>query len=235
MLVPPFYGTGDMLSWKTAELLEKIDHTKLFADYWGLPPEAAHAGFTAELEQLCRRLREEELVTPRGYYSFFTVIVEGERVVVLDASDFHTEIATLHLPATHQAAGVSLASFLRPEGAVIAVVAVTLGPGLERLVRAGEGTKLQAVGEYLADDLVHRTATEIRRALFLSPHQGECYPVGSPPLPARDNGPALAELVCTEDRLGVTVSPTGTISPRGSRLCLYLPYGPGEGGMMNDE
>lgn len=229
MLVPPFYGTGDMLSWNTEDLLCGIDRPGLFTEYWKLLQAPDQAGLDDELERLSRRVREEELIDPRGYYSFFPVIVEGERVIVLDTSDFHTEITSLHLPATESAGPGGLAGSIRPEGATIAIIAVTLGPGLERCAEAaGEHTamRLLGLGDYLVDDLARRAAVEIRRALFLPADQGGHYPVGGPELPGEHNAPAIAHLVCTEDRLGLTATPGGILHPASSRLCLYLPYGP---------
>ncbi|MBD3317432.1 MAG: hypothetical protein GF344_16710 [Chitinivibrionales bacterium] len=229
MVIPPFYGTGDMLSWNTENLLSKIDRTELCSRFQRHRPDAEFQSLSAEIENLSRRIVDEESITPRGYYSFFSVIVEGDRLIVLDASDFHTELASLYLPSNGLNDQGGLTAYVRPEGATVGFIAVTLGPALARakeFAAGGTASLIKEIADYLVEYLVRRTAVEIRRALFLPAKQGGTYAVGSPELPAEANAAAVAHLVCAEDRLGIIVSPEGTLHPPASRLSLYLPYGP---------
>jgi 5-methyltetrahydrofolate--homocysteine methyltransferase len=237
MITPPFYGTGEMLTWKSESLLSTIDRQRLFRGYWrggALGQEeferTSMTEFEPAFELLHREILGKDLVAARGYYGFFPVITEGEVVVVLSPSDMHTELQTYRFPRGTD--GRSIADYLRPEGDTLGVQAVTIGPGLSERARVylseedhySLGFFLNGIGNYLTELLANRLTREMSRALFLPDGMGERFSFGYPGMPTVEEQRSLFELIGVEERLGVTLTDHALMDPEHSTVGLYIAH-----------
>ena len=142
LLMPPFYGTGEMLVWETRPLLDAVRHDRLFKEFWGASlDDAAYAAAVRDVyepafRRLADRLVDENTVDARGYYGFFPVIVDGRALIILDPADYHTERAVLEFPADGTDGANAVRDRIRPEGDFVAIAAGTLGPLLDTAVGA---------------------------------------------------------------------------------------------------
>jgi len=236
-LEPPFYGTSAILRWKPDILLDAIDRERLFKAWWGggkLPEsEYAHA-VTEEFDPALAKLREiigkEPLLDPAGLYGFFPVITDRERVILLDSSDFHTELASFAFPRMPGKNNRSIADYLRPEGDLLAVQIVTVGNGLSDRVRDyfskdnrySLGYFLTGLGSCLAEDLAERVTAEIRRGLGLPQSIGRRYSFGYPGMPPLEEQTKLFEIMSITERLGVTLTERFQMVPEHSTIGIYI-------------
>lgn len=237
LLVPPFFGTGDILTWQTESLFENLDRAKLYRGYWRggkLSPEDYERSVLTEFEPVFIALKEEilenRLIDARGYYGFFSVIIENETVVVIDPSDFHTELASYNFPRVNRKNNRSIADFLRPEGDLLAVQIVTIGGRLgirsreyfQHEDRYSLGYYLNSLGSYLAEYLAERVTAEIRRGLFLPPEQGKRYSFGYPGMPGLEDQLSLFNIICAEERLGIKMTEGFQMDPEHTTLGIYI-------------
>jgi 5-methyltetrahydrofolate--homocysteine methyltransferase len=229
---PPFWGTGEMLSWETPALLGAIDKKSLFNEWRrgaGLTPAAPEAeelaGFETVFERLSAEILGENLLDARGYYGFFPVYTDDENLFVLDPSDFHTECAAYRFPRieTH-----SIADFFNPSGDLLAVQVVTIGRLLgDRCRRYLQqenrqlSSCLNALGVWLTAYLAERVTIEIRRSLFLAIGQGKRFGFGEPGLPEVAEQQPLLELLCAEERLGLRLSSGFNLAPEHAAIGLF--------------
>lgn len=236
-LEPPFYGTGQMLTWDTPLLLDALRRDQLYKGYWrggSLTGEKYEQAVRDEFEPSFAKLRDliltEELVDARGYYSFFPAITEDEDIVILDPGDFHSELATFHFPRMARRGGRSLADWLRPEGDILAVQVVTLGWALSKRVtglfeKEGNytlGFYLNGIGSFLTEDLAERVTREIRRALAIRANQGRRYAFGYPGLPGVEENRRLLEIVGAEERLGIQLTSGSQMVPEHSTVTIFV-------------
>ncbi len=237
VLVPPFYGTGDMLTWSPADLFDRIDKERLFKGYWrggNLSSEAYERSALTEFEPAFEALREDalsnNLLVPRGFYGFFPVYTSDTRLYLLSPSDFHTEIARFDFPHMTHKNGRSIADYFRSEGDILAVQAVTIGGGLNERSRAffesedryTMGFYANGLGNYLTEGLAERVTREIRRALFIERDQGRRYSFGYPGLPGLEDQAKLIELMGVEERLGITLTSGFQMEPEHSTLAIFV-------------
>ncbi|MDR2727511.1 MAG: hypothetical protein LBB56_00125, partial [Chitinispirillales bacterium] len=206
---PPFYGTGEVLAWDSAALLENLNRERLFKAWWcgGKLEESAYENalkeeFTPAFERLSDVIVKDGLVDARGFYGFFPVIAENENIVILDPSDFHTELASFTFPRTEKK-GLSLADYIRPEGDILSVQAVTIGGKLSLRCREffqnenrySDGFYLNGTANFLVETIADKTSAEIRRALGLPHDAGRRYSFGYPGLPGLEEQKRLLELM----------------------------------------
>jgi cobalamin-dependent methionine synthase I len=238
MVSPLFYGTGDMLTWDPRALLNAVDRTWLYRNYWCRRAlgdiefeRQVLTDFEPAFEALKGTILEYSLLDARGYYGIWPACGKEETLCLLDPSDFATEIGQFTFPRVGTNSGRSIADWLRPEGDVIALQAVTIGPELARQRREyldkgdkhGLGTYLDGLGRLLAELLADRVTGEVRRAMHVADcTQGTRYTFGNPGLPGLEEQRALLDLICAEDRLGLSLTQASQIVPEYSAVGVFV-------------
>jgi len=231
---PPFYGTGEMLCWHSQALIDSVDKEVLYGKYWKNGDSSTGKLNPADLDEMCSLIMQEiladQLVDGRGYYGFFPVIADKETLVMLDPDDFHTEIASFRFPEMKGNTMRNLAGFFRPEGDLISVQVVTAGFALQQRCCAYTAEKqlrgryLEGVGRYLTDILAEKVTREVRRALSLQKEQGKRHAFGSSGMPDLSKQGALLEIMCAEERLGVTLDDRFLLTPEYSALDIIISH-----------
>lgn len=226
---PLFWGTGDMLVWGSEQLFSSIDQKQLFKTVWAkeilADEELEHISATAFkpiFDELSTLIIGEQLIDARGFYGYFPVITDKNEVLVLDPSDFHTQLFSL----SFNFSGRTLADFFRPEGDVIAFAAVTAGNGFDTLRKRlfKEDKKdfyCRSLVHYLVDVLVQRIAVEIRRGLGIDSREGKIFPFDCADSVQCAFVPSLIETTAVEERLGVFFR-NGELVPEFSRLLYFV-------------
>jgi 5-methyltetrahydrofolate--homocysteine methyltransferase len=233
---PPFYGTGEILRWETESLLAAIDRSQLFKAWWGGGnlEESSYASaekeeFEPVLERLSAEIIKDSLIEARGFYGFFPVIAHGEKLLILDPLNNHTEALSFVFPRSEKS-GVSLADYIRPGGDVISTQAVTIGGGLgercrELLLnheRYSDGYYLNGLGNYLVETAAGKASGEIRRALGLPPGAGRRYSFGYRGMPDLEAQKHLIEFLGVEERLGITLTAGFQMQPEHSTVAIFI-------------
>jgi len=233
---PPFHGTSEILTFDTNALLAGIDKEKLFKARFGggnldksAYAEACKKEFEPAFERLSTDIIKDSLVDARGFYGFFPVIADGERVLILDPSDYHTERLSFLFPRMERS-GVSLADYIRPEGDIVSPQAVTIGGRLGERCRKllqeegrySDGYYLNGIGNYLVEDLADRLSAEIRRALGIPRDGGRRYSFGYTGMPSIEEQAGLLEFLGVEERLGIVLTPGFQMQPEHSTVAIFV-------------
>lgn len=234
LTAPPFYGTGEMLTWDTKALLDSIDKKKLYQSFWadeksgnGNVMEKDKTDFDDLFNQLTQEILDNDLITARGFYGFFPVISDDETLILLSPNDFHSEIASFSFPRLEEKSWRSFADFFRPEGDIFSVLIATTGFKLSEQLNKYKNNKdkknfyLHGIGNYLIDLLSNKLNIEITKAFFLPKEQGLVSSYGQPGMPGLEEQQKLLELMCAEDRLGITLSEDNRLQPEHSFLGVY--------------
>jgi cobalamin-dependent methionine synthase I len=228
-LEPLFWGTGDMLVWKTERLLSSIDQKQLFKTAWAKEilsdDELNHVSdtvFRPVFDELSTLIIGEQLIDARGFYGYFPVITDKNEVLVLDPSDFHTPLFSLAFTFSQR----TLADFFRPEGDVIVFAAVSSGDGINTLrKRFAEDDKkdfyCRSLAHYLADELAQRIAVEIRRGLGIDDREGKIVQFDLTDPEQGAAVPSLIETTAVEERLGIFFTENQLV-PEYSRLLYFV-------------
>ena len=137
LLTPPFWGTGEILSWDIQTLLDSIDKRMLFKGYWRAGrlakeayKKASETEFQEAFDSLSKEIVSNNLIDPRGYYGFFPVISDDNTLVILSPSDFSTELASFTFPRIEKRKWRCFADYFRPESDIISIQIVTIGAKL---------------------------------------------------------------------------------------------------------
>ena len=233
---PPFHGTGDILTWDIASLLSGLDTERLFKAWWGggnLKADDYVSTRKEEFEPVFERLSAEiikdELIDPRGFYGFFPVIAENEKMVILDPSDYTTEKLSFVFPRMEKS-GISLTDYIRPDGDIISTQAVTIGGKLSERCRElllnqdrySDGYYLNGLGNYLVEAIADKTSGEIRRALGIPANAGRRYSFGYHGMPGLEEQTRLLEFTGVEERLGVTITAGFQMQPEHSTAAIFV-------------
>ncbi len=236
-LEPPFYGAGAVLRWEPGPLLGSIDKERLFKAWWGggklgrdAFAETAQKEFAPAFEKLRATIEKESLLDPAALYGFFPVITHDERIILLDPSDFHTELASFMFPRMPKKNNRSIADYLRPEGDLLALQIVTVGKKISERVREyfsndnyySSGYFLNGIGSYLAEELAGRVTNEIARGLELPQNTGRRYSFGYPGMPPIEEQKRVFEIMAIEERLGITLTERFQMVPEHSTLGVYI-------------
>jgi len=236
IMEPPFYGTSEILTFDAASLLSGIDREKLFKTRFGggnldaaAYADARRNEFEPAFERLSADIIKGSLLEARGFYGFLPVIADGETVVILDPSDYHTERLSFLFPRMERS-GVSLADYIRPEGDIVSPQAVTIGAKVgelsrELLVKHGrysDGYYLNGICNYLVEDVADKLSAEIRRALGLPRDGGRRYSFGYTGMPSLEEQAGLLEFLGVEERLGVTLTPGFQMQPEHSTVAIFV-------------
>jgi 5-methyltetrahydrofolate--homocysteine methyltransferase len=235
VVTPLFYGTSDMLTWRSGALLDSVDRTSLYRRYWcrsGRSEVDFERLVLTDFEPAFEALTGQFLqVDARGYYGIWPVYVHGETVCLLGSSDFTTEIARFTFPRVLSTAGRSVADWLRPEGDIIVLQATTLGTALvrhrteylENGDEHGLGTYLDGFGRFLAELLADKVTAEVRRAMHIADRTwGTRYRFGNPGTPRLGEQGVLLDLLCAEDRLGLSMTSLYQVVPDYSAVEIFI-------------
>lgn len=224
---PIFWGTSDLLVWEAGNLLDAIDKEQLFRKIWAMDTlsdeeynRIAAGVFEPLFIELSHLLRKSDLVVPRGFYGFFPVISDKTTIVVLDPSDFHTELFIVPCPPAKMLGGRSLADFYRPEGDILAISALTLGPHLDNHIKnlesdvatAKKAGFLRGLALSVVETLSRKMEIEVRRGLGIDITTGCNLPFRSGAIDAVCEAP-LFEILGFEERLGIFASGVDRYSP----------------------
>lgn len=226
---PPFYGTSQLISWEPKQLLDAIDRTRLFSVFregkpgtFSASSETELSEFSSALDGLSAEIESKNLIEPAGLYGYFPVITDDELLIILDPSDYSTEQAVLRFPRMPGKENRSYADFLRPEGDLIAVQMVTIGPRFDEWIVANANGPARFLAEYLVRDLADRVTTEIVRGLMLPEGTGRRIDFGSPGMPGGEDQAKLFELLAIEERMGETLVDGCKIVSGCSLLGVYI-------------
>jgi 5-methyltetrahydrofolate--homocysteine methyltransferase len=237
LLTPQFWGTGEILTWDIRTLLDSVDKRMLFKGYWRagrLAKEVYIKASDTEFEKVFKILSEEieekELVDPRGFYGFFPVITDDNTLFILSPSDFHTELTSFTFPRIEKKKWRCFADYFRPESDIISIQIVTIGSKLgdrcreyfQKEEQYAMGFYLNGLGTYITEGLADRVTTEIRRGLVLPKEQGKRFSFGYRGIPDLEEQKKLFELMCIEDRLGITLTAGFQMVPEHSTMGIFV-------------
>ncbi len=227
---PMFWGTGEMLVWEFEKILPEIDREKLLATVSSypdseesVPKEEIEAIISDEFRMIADSSVQEG---PRGYYSFFPVLPEGNSVVILDPSDFHSELVVLSFHESDTIAGWPIAAYLRADGDVMAFSTFATGLDSTRMFsESGRNntvtTVYNSINRHIQELIETRINSEIRRAMGIDTLVGKSFSFGRTSC-ADGSLTALTELLCCEERLGVSVSDGRKTTESGAALRYFL-------------
>jgi 5-methyltetrahydrofolate--homocysteine methyltransferase len=233
---PPFYGTGEVLSWQGAALVESLDKERLFKGYWrggALSPQDYERERLEQFEPIFERIVGElvlgDCIQPRALYAFFPAIVADTELILLEPGDFCTELVSFECPRIARKGNRSIADYVSPEGDVVAIQMVTLGDGLgsylaqlARENRQSDAFFAHGLASMVTEALAEKVTREIRRSLYLSDQMGRRYSFGYPGMPSVDHQWRLFELLSIEERLGVELSEGFQMQPEFSTMGIYI-------------
>ena len=234
LMEPLFYGTGEMLTWDAIALIDSIDRKHLYSSLWhdgknntGKSPRIDEADFDDLFSLLNQEIVADSLIDARGFYGFFPVISDDDTLILLSPDDFHTEIASFSFPRLEEKKWRSFADYFRPEGDIFSISIATIGLEFSKKCnnyynsKNIKGLYLNEIGFYLIEILVKKLNNEMKKALFLQKNQGLSSIFGKPGMPDLQKQQIVLDLICAEDRLGVTLSKDFKLQPEHSYLGVY--------------
>ncbi|NLD99606.1 MAG: dihydropteroate synthase [Fibrobacter sp.] len=234
---PPFWGTSEILVWDAAAIINGLNLDRLFKAGWGggnlNERDYAHAKetqFEPAFERLRNEIIEQELIDLRGFYGLFPVITDDDQLIMIDPSDFHTEIANFRFPRMEKSGGRSIADYFKADGDIIGVQAVTIGRKLSDRCREyfhkedrySNGFFLNALGNFIVENLAEKITTEIRRAMGISADIGRRYSFGYPGLPSLEEQRKLFDIMGVEDRLDIVLTSGFQMEPEHSTMGIFV-------------
>jgi 5-methyltetrahydrofolate--homocysteine methyltransferase len=237
IITPHFYGNSQVLRWDPATLCAGIDADRLFKAYFGggkldekAFSENREKEFVPVFEELKNEIIAHRLIDASGLYGIFPVITDDERLIILDPDDFHTQRVDFVMPRVGRRRNRSIADYFRPDGDVMAVQIVTIGKAIDEQCRKYFGDQsrysigfyLNAVANYLTEQLAEKVTAEIRRAFLIQSNWGRRYSFGYPGLPGVEEQVKLFDLLGVEDRLGVSLTPGFQMVPEHSTMAIFV-------------
>jgi 5-methyltetrahydrofolate--homocysteine methyltransferase len=240
---PPFWGTSEILVWDVATILNSLNTDRLFKAGWGggklNEKEYAHAKetqFEPAFEKLQHEIIEKNILDLRGFYGFFPVITDDDLLIMIDPSDFHTELDAFRFPRMKRSKCRSIADYFNADGDILGVQAVTIGGKLSQRCRDyfqkedkySYGFYLNALGNFIVESLADKITTEIRRSLGLTAHDGRRYSFGYPGLPSLEEQRKLFDIMGVEDRLDIVLNSSFQMEPEHSTMSIFVHYSSAE-------
>jgi 5-methyltetrahydrofolate--homocysteine methyltransferase len=237
IVTPQFFGTSQVLRWDTSDLLAGIDTKRLFKGHFGggnlsdsAYTEAVARDFAPALESLKQTIIDKNLLDAAGLYCILPVFTHDTRLIVLDPGDFHSQLAEFEMPRQPRAKNRSIADYFKEDGDALGVQIVTIGKAIDRerdslLAAEGQssaGFYLNAIANYLTEQLANKVTAEIRRACLLPSDRGRRYSFGYPGLPGVDRQAVLFEILGVEERLGVALTPGFQMVPEHSTMGIFV-------------
>jgi len=237
IVTPQFFGTSQVLRWDAQPLMSAIDTARLFKGYFGggnLGPaafmESSEKEFGPAFELLKKDILANNLLDAAGLYGIFPVYSDDAELFILDPEDYHSSLAEFVLPRVDRKKNRSVADYFRAEGDVIAVQIVTIGKAIDEqcrdyLTRESKyslGFYLNALANYLTEQLANKVTAEIRRAFFIPAGRGRRYSFGYPGLPGVEEQAKLFEILSVEERLGVSLTAGFQMVPEHSTMGIFV-------------
>ncbi len=109
----------------------------LFKNEWSAVGSVTPFDSKPDLEDIFSSIRtraeEIDLFHASGLYGFFPVITEYNEVIILDPSDFHTELISLRFPELKDVRVKSISEYFKPAGDIITLQINTLGPDIDKI------------------------------------------------------------------------------------------------------
>jgi len=242
---PPFWGSRVAGPIPPELLFPCLNERVLYRARWGFRRGAlTHDEFESlinkeagpVLQAMKERLLREGILTPRAVHGYWPCVSEGDTVLILDPADRSRVIGRFHFPRQKKAPRRSIADFFLPRGSgaadVIALQAVTIGPGLNDLVH-----DLYGQGEYRDYLFYHGLGVELAEALAELWHgtvraelgitapgdgapesqkdRGLRYSFGYPPCPSLEDNRSLLDILGA-DRIGIATMESGEMVPEQS-------------------
>ncbi|MDO5577052.1 MAG: vitamin B12 dependent-methionine synthase activation domain-containing protein [Fibrobacter sp.] len=239
---PPFWGTGEILTWEPKQLVDAINKDELFKkeavdciypdDYETAKREVLEPFF----EKYTKEIVDSQLINPRGFFGYFPVITDKETLILIDPSDFCTELAEFKFPRID---GGSWADYFNPDGDIIGFQVVTIGDKLtekgSRLVSSANfdspldlnsdfmGSKfLDGLGCSMIDIMAKRVSVELARGIGLAPGFGARYSFGDYGMPPLHDLKNLFEILGIEERLGIYLTHNFEMIPKHSSVGIFI-------------
>lgn len=231
---PPFWGTSNVLQWTSDAVFGAIKKELLFKSEWSNVCSERSGCAKPDLDDIYDRIKDKasecDLFQASGLYGFFPVITEDNMVVILDPSDFHTEIMSLRFPELKHASVASISDFFRPTGDIITLQMSTLGPDIDKLFQSpGNEEDNSILSAYIPELASHcseiiagKVTTEVRRCFGLERGAGRRYDFGNSGTPEPQLIPQLFELLSAEERLGVELTALFEIKPEYSLMSIFV-------------
>jgi hypothetical protein len=201
VIEPIFWGTSELLQWDAATLLTALEQ---------------RGAITSEM----RELLLENVFFPQGIYGYFPIITEHGSMVLLDPSDFQTELAVVACNEGYR----RVAESCHPDGDIIAIGAVTTGIN-PLLIKSKPGNGnidvqlVNSVSSSLLKLLLSRCSIEIRRGMELPDTAGTVFD-SRQIFSSSSMIKSLFEIMSLEERIGIL--PEETVSGDADRSALNL-------------
>jgi 5-methyltetrahydrofolate--homocysteine methyltransferase len=238
-LEPHFWGTGEVLQWDSEKIIKSIDREELFRGYWrggNFTGEKYKETVRTEFEPVFATIAEEiikdDLLDGRGLYGYFPVITQDDVLHVQSPSNPAKTLASFTFPRVLKARNRSIADFFRPEGDVIALQAVTIGEALSKKCRHyfekedkySLGFYLNGLGNYVTELLADWVTREVRRGLGVAADAGKRFSFGYTGTPQLEEQLTLLDLICADDRLGITLTTGFQMNPEHSTAGFFVSH-----------
>jgi 5-methyltetrahydrofolate--homocysteine methyltransferase len=245
----PFWGTRVVKGIPIADIAKWLNKTALFRGRWQYSrrkgqsideyTEFLSTEVESTLRELLARCVEEQLLVPSVVYGYFPVRPEGNDLVVL--RDDGTEWVRWTFPRQPAGRRLSIPDFFHPDGDVLAVQLVTMGPRMseesQRLFERNQYTDylhLHGLGVEMAEALAELWHARIREELgvasddaqtmdeiFKQGYRGSRYSFGYPACPDLEGHAQLFELL-EPQRIGVELSEEFQLVPEQSTSALIV-------------
>ncbi|MPZ71747.1 MAG: methionine synthase [Nitriliruptorales bacterium] len=242
--IPPFWGTRVVRGVPLDNVAGLLNRTALFRTQWGFGRDDVDAAEGA-LRQTMAQVRAERLLSPAAVYGYFACNSDGNDVLVYEAPESDTVVASFNFPRQTSGRHLCIADFFRPvesgERDVIAFHCVTMGSRVadraaelfsgdrytEYLYLHGLGVEMaEAMAEYWHQQIrlelgIGDEDAETPGELFRQGYRGSRYSFGYAACPNLADRATLFELL-DPSRIGLTLSEEFQIHPEQSTDALIV-------------
>ena len=242
--LPPFWGSRVVRGIPLDDIAGFLNKTALFRTQWGFGRDDTEAAEEA-LRATMAMAREERLLTPAAVYGYFACNSSGNDLLVYEAPDSDTVVATFTFPRQTAHRRLCISDFFRPvesgERDVIGFHAVTMGPRVSEraaelfaedrytdyLYLHGLGVEMaEAMAEYFHKRIrtelgIAGDDAESLEALFRQGYQGSRYSFGYAACPNLEDRKQLFDLL-DPGRIGLELSEEFQIHPEQSTDALIV-------------
>ncbi|MBN1983873.1 MAG: hypothetical protein JW795_20235 [Chitinivibrionales bacterium] len=234
LCIPPFYGTGEILTWQAESLLSLIGTKGFIRELASFSLEEQFDA-AAVYAQVKEQIIANSCMDCRGYYGFFPVISEKKQIVILNPDDFRSELGVLDFQGVSDRQFCALCDRVRSGGDTLGMLVGACGQGLTDMVQRLFPDKkefitsrcVEQIGSAAAGLIAKRLTEEIRRCLMAKNSVGTSVSLDDGRVAASERSSmahlqaTCLALLCAEDRLGVSVSESAGLVPRFSTLGLF--------------